>query len=162
MSALAGYKHLIIALEGQSTVIFSKRRKISSIWTDPCVELILQPAVAGRNTCRTEHALLERDMFCGKKKKKTYSTRDSLVVPYQSTDRAQRCLTSQFGWDAVLSPWYDRMTSTLFRKSTPAWKKITEDEKKIYIIISFNFISRGRCIVGLLLGLSHQASVTKW
>jgi hypothetical protein len=55
------------------------------------------------------------------------------------------------------------MTSTLFRKSTPAWKKITEDEKKIYIIISFNFffISRGRCIVGLLLGLSHQASVTK-
>ena len=39
-----------------------------------------------------------------KKIKKTYSTRDSLVVPYQSTDRAQRCLTSQFGWDAVLSP----------------------------------------------------------
>ena len=39
-----------------------------------------------------------------------YSTGDSLVVPYQSTDPAQRCLTSQFGWDAVLSPWYDRMT----------------------------------------------------
>ena len=39
-----------------------------------------------------------------------YSTQDSLVVPHQSTDRAQRCLTSQFGWDAVLSPWYDRMT----------------------------------------------------
>ena len=47
------------------------------------------------------------------KSKKTYSTRDSLVVPYQSTDRAQRCLTSQFGWDAVLSPWYDRMTMSL-------------------------------------------------
>ena len=37
MSALAGYKHLKVALNGQSTVIFSKRRKISSIWTDPCV-----------------------------------------------------------------------------------------------------------------------------
>ena len=55
-----------------------------------------------------------------KKTKKTYSTRDSLVVPYQSTDRAQRCLTSQFGWDAVLSPWYDRMTSALFRNRIPA------------------------------------------
>ena len=31
MSALAGYKHLKVALNGQSTVIFSKRRKISSI-----------------------------------------------------------------------------------------------------------------------------------
>ena len=49
------------------------------------------------------------------KNKKTYNTRDSLVVPYQSTDRAQRCLTSQFGWDAVLSPWYDRMTKTMRR-----------------------------------------------
>ena len=48
-----------------------------------------------------------------------YSTRDSLVVPYQSTDRAQRCLTSQFGWDAVLSPWYDRMTRPLQRRGTP-------------------------------------------
>ena len=48
-----------------------------------------------------------------KKIKKTYSTRDSLVVPYQSTDRAQGCLTSQFGWDAVLSPWYDRKTLLL-------------------------------------------------
>ena len=69
MSALVGYKHWIIALEGQSTVIFSKRRKISSIWTDPCVELNLQPAVSGGNPCRTGHALLERDMFCRKNKK---------------------------------------------------------------------------------------------
>ena len=53
------------------------------------------------------------------KNKKTYNTRDSLVVPYQSTDRAQRCLTSQFGWDAVLSPWYDRMTRPLQRRGTP-------------------------------------------
>ena len=35
--ALAGYKHAVIAYYGQSTVIFSKRRKISSIWTDQCV-----------------------------------------------------------------------------------------------------------------------------
>ena len=35
--ALAGYKHIEIAWKGQSTVIFSKRRKISTIWTDPCV-----------------------------------------------------------------------------------------------------------------------------
>ena len=57
-----------------------------------------------------------------KKIKKTYSTRDSLVVPYQSTDRAQRCLTSQFGWDAVLSPWYDRMTRALEKSCTLTWK----------------------------------------
>ena len=48
-----------------------------------------------------------------------YSTGDSLVVPYQSTDPAQRCLTSQFGWDAVLSPWYDRMTIPLVKINTP-------------------------------------------
>ena len=62
-------------------------------------------------------------------KKKPYSTRDSLVVPYQSTDRAQRCLTSQFGWDAVLSPWYDRKTRCMHRanhlraRRTPSRKK---------------------------------------
>ena len=61
-----------------------------------------------------------KNRLCAKKKslqakkiKKTYNTRDSLVVPYQSTDRAQGCLTSQFGWDAVLSPWYDRKTLLL-------------------------------------------------
>ena len=42
-----------------------------------------------------------------------YSTRDSRIVPNCSTDRAQRCLTSQFGWDAVLSSWYDRKTSAV-------------------------------------------------
>ena len=42
-------------------------------------------------------------------KKKTFNTRDSRVVPHRSTDRAQGCLTSQFGWDAVHPPWYDRM-----------------------------------------------------
>ena len=35
--ARSGYKNFEIAWKGQSTVIFSKRRKISTIWTDPCV-----------------------------------------------------------------------------------------------------------------------------
>ena len=33
--------------------------------------------------------------------KKTFDTQDSRVVPHRSTDWAQQCLTSQFGWDAV-------------------------------------------------------------
>ena len=57
--------------------------------------------------------------FLEKNKNMPYSTGDSLVVPYQSTDPAQRCLTSQFGWDAVLSPWYDRMTSALEKSNIP-------------------------------------------
>ena len=65
-----------------------------------------------------------------KKIKKPYSTRDSLVVPYQSTDLAQRCLTSQFGWDAVLSPWYDRMTMSLCKINTPAWQISPTTRKK--------------------------------
>ena len=42
-------------------------------------------------------------------KRKTFDTRDSRVVPHRSTDRAQWCLTAQFGWDAVYPPWCDRM-----------------------------------------------------
>ena len=42
-------------------------------------------------------------------KKKTFDTQDSRVVPHRSTDWAQPCLTSQFGWDAVYPRWYDRM-----------------------------------------------------
>ena len=72
--------------------------------------------------------------------KKTYSTRDSLVVPYQSTDRAQRCLTSQFGWDAVLSPWYDRMTRAVLKNRTRVWEKRKKTEGKnadISVIVFF-------------------------
>jgi hypothetical protein len=63
--------------------------------------------------------LSEKKKLSGKKIKikikikKPYSTGYSLVVPYRSTEPAQRCLTSQFGWDAVLSPWYDRMTKAV-------------------------------------------------
>ena len=43
---------------------------------------------------------------------KTYVTCDSHVVPHRSTEQAQGCLTSEFGWDPVLSPWYERMMGT--------------------------------------------------
>ena len=39
---------------------------------------------------------------------KTYVTCDSHVVPHRSTEQAQRCLTSEFGWDPVLSARYER------------------------------------------------------
>ena len=39
-----------------------------------------------------------------KNKKRQFSTRDSRMVPHCSTDRAQGCLSSQFGWDALCSP----------------------------------------------------------
>ena len=69
-----------------------------------------------------------------KKIKKPYSTRDSLVVPYQSTDLAQRCLTSQFGWDAVLSPWYDRMTMALPGVEPPPENPAGRKKSKHWII----------------------------
>ena len=66
--------------------------------------------------------LSEKKKMSGKKIKikikKPYSTGYSLVVPYRSTEPAQRCLTSQFGWDAVLSSWYDRMTRYLRQSGT--------------------------------------------
>ena len=30
------------------------------------------------------------------------------MVPHRSTECAQGCLTSEFGWDPVLPPWFDR------------------------------------------------------
>ena len=43
------------------------------------------------------------------KTSKTFVTCDSRVVPHRSTEQAQGCLTSEFGWDPVFSPWYERM-----------------------------------------------------
>ena len=48
------------------------------------------------------------DVDTGVSKGKTYITCDSRVVPHRSTEQAQWCLTSEFGWDPVLSPWYER------------------------------------------------------
>ena len=75
-------------------------------------------AARGSGPLLPKKVLSEKKKLLGKKIKikikikikKPYSTGYSLVVPYRSTEPAQRCLTSQFGWDAVLSPWYDRMT----------------------------------------------------
>ena len=39
-----------------------------------------------------------------------FSTYGSQVVPHLSTRHAQWCLTSEFEWDLVFPPWYDRMT----------------------------------------------------
>ena len=44
---------------------------------------------------------------------KTCVTCDSRVVPHRSTEQAQRCLTSEFGWDLVHSPWYERMMGVI-------------------------------------------------
>ena len=93
-----------------------------------------------------------------------YSTGDSLVVPYQSTDPAQQCLTSQFGWDAVLSLWYDRMTRAVHRICTPVQKsngsnkKREETQQGALLFLFLFFHSRGLGIVGLLLEshIKHQ------
>ena len=47
---------------------------------------------------------------------KTYVTCDSRVVPHRSTEQAQWCLTSEFGRDLVLSPWYERMMGVEYIK----------------------------------------------
>ena len=39
---------------------------------------------------------------------KTCVTCDSRVVPHRSTVQAHSCLTSEFGWDPVLSARYER------------------------------------------------------
>ena len=67
-------------------------------------------------------------------KKKTFDTRDSRVVPHPSTDQAQRCLTSQFGWDAVYPPWYDRMMRPLFLCCMPTLYWSTNSEINVSII----------------------------
>ena len=74
--------------------------------------------------------ILKKIKIQQKNKKMPYSTGDSLVVPYQSTDPAQRCLTSQFGWDAVLSPWYDRMTRAVAETRIPVQKNNFHKKKK--------------------------------
>ena len=81
-------------------------------------------AARGSGPLLPKKVLSEKKKIVGQKKikikiKKPYSTGYSLVVPYRSTEPAQRCLTSQFGWDAVLSPWYDRMTRAVQRGGIP-------------------------------------------
>ena len=47
---------------------------------------------------------------------KTYTTCDSRVVPHRSPEQAQWCLTAEFGWDPVVSPWYERTMTVSFHK----------------------------------------------
>ena len=85
-------------------------------------------AVRASPNIRTE--IKKEPLKFQKKIKKTYNTRDSLVVPYQSTDRAQRCLASQFGWDTALSSWYDRMTISLSRHRILCRLQVPDSNKK--------------------------------
>ena len=92
--------------------------------------------------------------------KKPYSTGDSLVVPYQSTDPAQQCLTSQFGWDAVLSLWYDRMTRPLQKSRTPVWKNASgQKNRKVNFFVLLHYFQHfgGLGIVGPL--FHHTSSI---
>ena len=43
--------------------------------------------------------------------------RASQAVPHPSTDRALRCLTSEFGWDRVYSSQYGRWRNSVRSKS---------------------------------------------
>ena len=70
-----------------------------------------------RQVCRSMNNVCE--IFWEKKLFKNknvmpFSTGDSHFVPNSSTEPAQRCLTSQFWWDAVGSSWYDRKTSVRY------------------------------------------------
>ena len=50
-----------------------------------------------------------RDWWSWAGEKKTFVTQSSRVVPNRSTTWAQWRFTAQFRWDAVLSPWCERM-----------------------------------------------------
>ena len=62
-------------------------------------------------------SLMSPHVSCLKKIKKMDTTpRCSRVVPHLSTERAQRMLTSEFGWDLVHYAWYGRIRRHLFKK----------------------------------------------
>ena len=69
-------------------------------------------------SCKREFNKKRKKWFGKKKmekeKKKVFSTGDSNVVTHHSTNPAHRCLTSEFRWDRVLSPGYDRRQALLW------------------------------------------------
>ena len=82
------------------------------------------------------------------------------MVPHCSTDWAERCLTSQFGWDAVLSLWYDRMTRPLQKSSTPVWKNASgQKNRKVNFFVLLHYFQHfgGLGIVGPL--FHHTSSI---
>ena len=84
----------------------------------------------------------EYQWYMFNQKKRTFDTRDSRVVPHRSTDQAQGSLTSQFGWDAVYSPWYDRMMGTMFLWCMPCRKR-----KNWWIKKKFCSIKKKNCSI---------------
>ena len=57
---------------------------------------------------RTQHWCGIETASSGMSLSKTCVTCDSRVVPHRSTVQAHSCLTSEFGWDPVLSARYER------------------------------------------------------
>ena len=89
--------------------------EIKLIRTDTTLDLSQKAekvCLGARNGLAYDAGCTPRAMACGGlgvRSAKTYVTCDSHVVPHRSTEQAQWCLTSEFGWDPVLSPWYERM-----------------------------------------------------
>ena len=59
------------------------------------------------------------------KNKKQFNTGASREVTQPSTGPAQRGLTSEFWWDRVLFPWYDRTMQNPLKTITISWQSIT-------------------------------------
>ena len=82
------------------------------------------------------------------KKNETFRTYGSRVVPHLSTRQAQRCLTSEFGWDLVFPPWYDRMSMDCYNDNLTAMRSdaiitiFTRTKKKKFIIAIRGFDPR--------------------
>ena len=68
----------------------------------------------GRACGRPNGVLIFGAQFEPTKKMGSFEIWDSRVVPHLSTSHTQRCLTSEFEWDLVFPPWYERMTLSLF------------------------------------------------
>ena len=92
---------------------FSTSNHVASVYTSRAHIL---PPVQGCRAPEQDPLMMSEPRFRygpvdqpGYKRCKTFVTCDSHVVPHRSTEQAQGCLTSEFGWDPVLSPWYERM-----------------------------------------------------
>ena len=70
--------------------------------------------IEGRKKRKEKRKEKKRKEKKKKKEKKVFSTGDSNVVTHHSTNPAHRCLTSEFRWDRVLSPGYDRRQAFLW------------------------------------------------
>ena len=109
-----------IALDHSAIQAENNTNKIKNIKTLKRQQWDLNPR--GRSPLDFESNALDHSAILsvtGKRKKKekkkrkqkvSFTTYGSQVVPHLSTRHAQWCLTSEFEWDPVFPPWYDRMT----------------------------------------------------